>query len=305
MRYKELILVISFSVMIGLPLATAGEKAETLSDNEMDGMVGKFLDAKATLTLETGAKSNVKDGGQALASSTGSNTGIANLPIFNGVTVKNDTVPNSNGTAGKKTGGVAAAHTFAQAIIDRSNHASNNDAVANVTSKEDVAVAHGIGSVALIKGKPQKTQSRTGNNATANDLLAAILGGGQNTYPSGRAVSQGNGNAGSVRNANNDSTIDDTEELAYSSDVQESAKGVAVVNSLREVGNAGNAAPTMNESKGTLLFNINSGVQLAGQDAYNFSNTLSAGTTNTTVKSSSTITSINLGHTGTVGNIGQ
>lgn len=255
-----------FFVAMGL-LSVSAYAAEPLSDGEMDGIVAGFLDAKAVIDVNAASKADGKDGSQVLSGSVGSFTGAVNVPLYNGLTVKNDDTPDTPGTQpGAKAGGhVAAAHFIgAQAKVD-SRNVSNHQGLVKVNANGDSAAAHGAGSTAIHRGDRGDKDEPSGHGSKTA-LLAPWK-------------AQGHGNKGSSQQANEEGEVSVEDKSELSEETQKDIDVLFGVNSLDEVGNGFNATSTLNETVGNHELALNAAVQATDQDVYNFSEVTSVNRT--------------------------
>ncbi len=183
-------------------------------------------------------------------------TGVAHIPIFNGLTVKNI------------TGDAAVAHSGGTATIDNSDHSNNANQV-HVNADGDVAVAHSGGTATIDKSDKSVT-----------------------TISGGIWSATGHGNNGDVLVANDSGSVSTSKKLTLQNNVQQNATALFIVNTLGQVGNGFNLIANINTTGGGALANLNTGVISNQQNIANFSN-FTAGTTNITVNGASLGTSGN------------
>lgn len=246
--------LIGFLLMVTLGIcATEGYSAALLTDGEMDGIVAGLLDAEAEITVNAGATTTCGDGAQCWSNSTGGGTGVAEIPIYNGQTVKNI------------TGDAAVAHNGGTATVDNSNNSDNSNQV-HVSADGDAAVAH------------------SGGTATVDKSDNSV-----NTLVGGAWTATGHGNNGDVMVANEDSTVTTTESLTLSDNVQQNATALFIVNTLGQVGNGFNLISHVNSSGGGAIGNLNTGAIATEQTVANFSN-VTGGTTTINVTSAGSST---------------
>lgn len=245
---------LSMLVVATLGLAVSDAYAlVTLSEAEMDGITAGLLDAEAEITVNAGATTTCGDGAQCWSNSTGGGTGVAEIPIYNGLTVKN------------VSGDAAAAHNGSTAIVDNSDHSNNSDQI-HLSAGGDAAAAHS-GGVATIDNSDNSVHTLVGGTWSAT----------------------GHGNSGDILAANDGSTASVTNSLELNDNVQQNATALFITNTLGQVGNGFNLVSNINSSGGGAIGNLNTGVISTEQTVLNFSN-LSAGSKTITVNAAGSST---------------
>lgn len=269
---KNLFLCLLVPIALGL-LASEAYAIEPMTQTEMDEVIaGDFSLATISGTVDTSASASTqcKDGVQCWGNSTGGGVGVAQVPVYNGLTVKNDTLSEAGteppGQVGPSGGHVAAAHNFAQTTVDSSDHSNNTNSMM-VEASGDAAAAHGAGSTALKRvfnpsGRPKNT-----------DDVSGIFHGESTTILLTRTLINGHGNNSDELDGTNQSEVEKRERQTLEEDVQESSSAIALANSLVEVGSGVNTLAHTNASEGMFILNGTSAVQFTRQNVYNFSET--------------------------------